>query len=252
MREAHGEPGVEGVCIVLRVVLVFFGAEDGVEGRADIVRLVLHARVPLWHVRNVNKVAIAERDRVGMKCVGLSLEVLRRELHIIRLPLRVHLPAIAEEVLGVPELRLDSRGDHHGAEGLLALVLFLACGISESLQVLASIDDENEVIGVASCVVRRRVLDPHNRLLTIFVGRTRIRHVRAEMSRDLLPEHHANRVLVIEALALDTIPCADDLVVLALEPQAREVLVLLASNDTATLNRVQLVGDKEVDRTKLL
>lgn len=47
MREAHGEPGVEGVRIVLRVVLVFFGAEDGVEGRADIVRLELHARVPL-------------------------------------------------------------------------------------------------------------------------------------------------------------------------------------------------------------
>lgn len=66
------------------------------------------------------------------------------------------------------------------------------------------------------------------------------------MSRDLLPEHHADRVLVVELLALDAGPNANNFVVLALQPQALEVLVLFTSGDGTTFLRLELVRDKEV------
>lgn len=53
-------------------------------------------------------------------------------------------------------------------------------------------------------------------------------HVRAPEAVELLPEHGADGVLVVEFLALDGFPVGGGLSVGALEPDATEVLVLSA------------------------
>ena len=68
------------------------------------------------------------------------------------------------------------------------------------------------------------------------------------MPLDLLVEHHADIVLVVQFLARSASPCAHNSSVDALQPQGGEVLVSFALilRNRRSLTRHQLVCDKEV------
>ena len=90
--------------------------------------------------------AVPKFDVVRDKGVGEPLEYGLVQLHLVGLPLGLHLPSVAEEDLGVPELRLNLCLHVHGVNHGLALLLTLAirpfCDVCE---VAACVNDKEEV-----------------------------------------------------------------------------------------------------------
>ena len=146
--------------------------------------------------------------------------------------LRVHRPARSQEVLGVPELRLDLGVDVHLLEDGLRLSLSLAVGTASHLgKMLASVKNKEEVVGLFLEVLRGLVLDEG--VLAAHIG--------APVTINVLPEHLADVVLVPKLVALHRLVVTDGNTVLTLNPKAREVLVLGASHGVVGAKGAHLV-----------
>lgn len=114
--------------------------------------------------------AVAESDRIGDERVRLALEELVVQLNLIRLPLRVHLVPVAQEVLCIPLLRLDLSRHSQCVECFLAFSLINALVIGDVLQVVASVEHEHKVGALATLVRIRGVLDLDDWFLALLIG----------------------------------------------------------------------------------
>ena len=180
----------------------------------------------------------------------MSLEDYAVQLNLVVDKLRVHLLAVSEEILGVPEHRLDGNLDVHVLQNVQTFLLLLAVSrVGRTNKAFASVNHEEKVRTIAIVIGCRWVLQFDVPFASV-VGSVM---VCAGVVRDVLREHegyvhripdriagHAGEVVSIDA-------------VFALQPDSAEVLFLVAGNSFGgAWTSAQLVGDKELVLFKIV